>query len=80
VRQIIGSTLALLPVSLIPVFTGHAGIVYLVGAGILGAGFLYCGVRMAVRRTNVLARQLLMASIVHLPLVLALLMFDQRRH
>jgi len=30
---------ALLPVSLIPGFTGHAGKVYLVGAGILGAGF-----------------------------------------
>ncbi len=79
-RQIIGCTLALLPVSLIPVFTGNAGLVYLVGAGILGAGFLYYGVRMAVQRTNVLARQLLMASIIYLPLVLGLLMFDRTRH
>ena len=79
-RQIIGCTLALLPVSLIPALTGHAGKVYLVGAGILGAGFLYYGARMAARRTNVLAKQLLMASIVYLPLVLALLMFDRTRH
>ena len=79
-RQIIGCTLALLPVSLIPAFTGQAGMVYLVGAGILGAGFLYYGVRMAAQRTNTLARQLLMASIIYLPLVLGLLMFDRTRH
>lgn len=79
-RQIIGCTLALLPVSLIPVFTGHAGLVYLVGAGILGTGFLYYGVRMAAQRTNIFARQLLMASIIYLPLVLGLLMLDRTRH
>ena len=78
VRQILGCTLALLPVSLIPALTGHAGAVYLVGSGILGAGFLYSGARLAAARTNVLAKQLLMASIVYLPLVFALLMFDQR--
>jgi protoheme IX farnesyltransferase len=77
VRQILGCTLALLPVSLIPAFTGHAGWLYLVGAGTLGAGFLYCGARMAASRTNALAKQLLMASIVYLPLVFALLMFDR---
>jgi protoheme IX farnesyltransferase len=80
VRQIIACTLALLPVSLIPAFTGHAGRVYLVGAGILGVGFLYYGARLAARRTNVLAKQLLMASIIYLPLVFALLMFDRTRH
>jgi heme o synthase len=76
-RQIIAFTLALLPVSLIPVFTGHAGYVYLAGAGLMGAAFLYYGARMAANRTNVLARQLLMASIVYLPIVFALLMFDR---
>jgi len=80
VRQIIACTLALLPVSLIPAFTGHAGRVYLVGAGILGVGFLYYGARLAARRTNVLAKQLLMASIIYLPLVFALLMFDRTRN
>jgi len=34
---------------------------------------------MAARRTNVLAKQLLMASIVYLPLVLGLLMVDRTR-
>jgi len=77
-RQIIACGLALLPVSLIPAFTGDAGKIYLIGAGILGAWFLYYGARMAARRTNVLARRLLMASIVYLPLVFTLLMFDRR--
>jgi heme o synthase len=80
VRQIITYTLALLPVSLIPAFTGHAGKVYLVGAGILGVGFLYYGARLAAERTNFLAKQLLMASIIYLPLVFALLMFDRAGH
>ena len=78
-QQIVACTLALLPVSLIPALTGHAGRLYLVGAGILGAGFLYYGARMAAHRTNFLARQLLMASIIYLPLVFALLMFDRTR-
>jgi protoheme IX farnesyltransferase len=79
VRQILGYTLALFPVSLIPALTGHAGVVYLVGAGVLGAGFLYYGARLAARRTNALAKQLLMASILYLPLVFTLLMVDRTR-
>lgn len=78
VRQIIACTLALVPVSLIPAFTGHAGMVYLCGAALLGVGFLYYGVRLAMRRTNHLAKQLLMASILYLPLVFALLIADKK--
>ncbi len=76
-RQIFGYTLALLPISLIPAFLGNAGMLYLVGAGICGLLFLACGIRWAASRTNVLARQLLMASILYLPLVFALLMLDK---
>ncbi len=76
-KQILGYTLALLPISLIPAFRGDAGTVYLVGAGICGLLFLVCGIRWAVSRTNVFARQLLLASIIYLPLVLALLMLDK---
>jgi protoheme IX farnesyltransferase len=77
-RQILAYSMALLPVSLIPTFLGHAGLVYLVGAGILGMGFLYCGARLAASRVNALARQLLLASVAYLPLVFALLMVDKR--
>ena len=77
-KQILGYTLALVPISLIPAFQGNAGTVYLVGAGICGLLFLICGIRWAASRTNALARQLLMASIVYLPLVFALLMLDKQ--
>jgi heme O synthase-like polyprenyltransferase len=43
----------------------------------MGLTFFYYGARMAARRTNVLAKQFLMASIVYLPLVFGLLMFDR---
>jgi len=78
IRQILGCTLALVPLSLAPVFTGNAGALYLAGALILGGAFLYYGLRLAAARSNVFARQLLFASIAYLPLVLALLMIDRR--
>ena len=77
-RQILAYSMALLPVSLIPTFLGQAGLVYLVGAGILGMGFLYFGARLAAWRVNALARQLLLASVAYLPLVFTLLMVDKR--
>ena len=77
VRQILGYSLALLPASLAPVFLGQAGKVYLVGALVLGFGFLHYGVRLAAKRSNSLARRLVLASIVYLPLVFALMMVDK---
>ncbi len=78
-RQILGYTFALVPISLIPTFLGHAGFFYLAGAGAMGLAFLYYGARLASSRTNALAKQLLMASIVYLPLVFGLLMADRSR-
>ncbi len=77
VRQIIAYSLALLPVSLIPTFTGHAGLVYFFGALVLGLGLLRYGARLAVSRSNALAKQLLLASVVYLPLVFGLMMLDK---
>ena len=42
---------------------------YSVVAFILSSGYLYYGARLAFRKSNVAARQLLMASIIYLPLV-----------
>jgi protoheme IX farnesyltransferase len=61
-------------VSLIPAFTGHAGPVYPVGAMLLGSSFLYFGVQLVRRKSNLAARRLLQSSIVYLPLVFILLM------
>ncbi len=76
-RQILAYSLALLPVSLIPTFLGQVGFAYFFGALILGLGLSAYGVRLAVSRSNALAKQLLYASVVYLPLVFALMMLDK---
>jgi len=76
-REIFLFTLALLPVSLVPVALGQAGMIYLLGASLLGLAFLACGARLAHSRSNALARRLVLASVVYLPLVFALMMIDK---
>ncbi len=75
--QILGFTLALIPVSAAPTFLGHAGLVYLCGALALSSGFFHYGVRLALSRSNAVARRLLFASIIYLPLVFGLMMVDK---
>jgi protoheme IX farnesyltransferase len=71
--QALVASLTLIPVSLIPVAIGGAGISYFVGASILTAGFFYYSARLAVLRSAAAARRLLMASVVYLPLALLLM-------
>jgi protoheme IX farnesyltransferase len=67
----------LLPLSLTPVIFGRAGLAYLATAVVLGAGFLYLGDRLALQRSNAMARRLLFASIIYLPLIFALMVLDR---
>jgi protoheme IX farnesyltransferase len=76
-RQIILYASTLIPVSLFPVLLGMSGRVYLVGALILGGYFLYTGVRVAFDLTNVRARRVLLASIIYLPAIYGLMIFDR---
>ena len=76
-RQIILYASTLIPVSLFPVLLGMSGKVYLVGALILGGWFLYTGVRVAFDLTNVRARRVLLASIIYLPAIYGLMIFDR---
>lgn len=76
-QQIIIYTLLLVPVSLLPVVTGLAGSVYLVGAAILGLGFLYFSARAALVRTSWQARRLLLASVLYLPALFALMVLNR---
>ena len=76
-REIFAFTLLLLPVSLMPVWLGQAGVVYLVGATLVGLAFLLCGARLAHSRSNALARSLVLASVVYLPLLFVLMMVDR---
>jgi heme o synthase len=75
-RQMVGYCLALLPASLMPLLLGRAGVLYLTGAVVLGAGFL--GFALAFWRVRSLARArgVLRASLIYLPALLALLVID----
>ena len=70
--------LCLCSVATVPVICGQSGIVYLAGALALGGVFLYYSARFAFRRSAASARQLLFASILYLPVLLALLAWDKK--
>jgi protoheme IX farnesyltransferase len=76
-RQIVTGCLALLAVSLLPTLIGLAGPVYFVGAFLLGTGFVVLGTRQALTPSPGSARRVLFASLLYLPVLLALLAFDK---
>ncbi len=76
-RQIVLFGVMLVPVSLLPVASGMSGPVYLVGASLLGGWFLYSGVRVALDRTILRARKVLLASVLYLPLIYGLMLLDR---
>jgi protoheme IX farnesyltransferase len=76
-RQIVLYALALIPVSLFPVLLGSAGAVYFTSAVLLGLAFLSFGVSCAATRSRDDARKLFFASIIYLPLLLAMWMVDK---
>jgi protoheme IX farnesyltransferase len=76
-RQIVLYGIALIPVSLAPSLLGMAGSIYLVGAFALGLWFLYSGVRVALERSLVRARGVLITSVLYLPLIYGLLVLDR---
>jgi protoheme IX farnesyltransferase len=75
-RQIVIFTVLLLPVSIAPYFAGVSGIVYLIGASVLGAWFLWASVQAARFKTNEKARTLLLVSVLYLPIIFALMVFN----
>jgi protoheme IX farnesyltransferase len=76
-RQIVLCGLALIPVSLAPSLLGMTGKIYLLGAFALGSYFLYSGVRVAIDRTVLRARAVLLVSVVYLPLLYGLMLVDR---
>ncbi len=80
-HRIIGYSLALIPISILPSLMGMAGRIYLVGAVILGLALLYFGVRLAFLNlplasapSKMRARHVLQATVIYLPLLFALMM------
>jgi heme o synthase len=76
-RQMMTGVVALLVVSLLPTLVGLAGAVYFVGALVLGLAFTAASAVQARSRTTTAARWVLFASLLYLPLLLALLAFDK---
>ena len=76
-RQAVANSFALLLVSLVPTMAGLAGRAYLVGAVVLGLGFIGVAVASAVRRTLPAARALFLASVVYLLALCTLLLLDR---
>ena len=76
-RHIVAFASTLIPVSLFPVALGMTGRIYLVGALILGGCFVYYAIRVAMERTTFRARQVLLVSVVYLPLIMGILVFDR---
>lgn len=77
-RQIVIFTVLLLPVSLAPFFIGMAGWIYLIGASVLGIWFLTASIKAARAKTVEQARKLLMVSVLYLPIIFALMVFDHK--
>jgi protoheme IX farnesyltransferase len=76
-QQIVLYTVMLLPVSLLPTLLGTAGKIYFVGAIVLGLLFLYFSLRAAFSKSRQAARQLLLASVIYLPLLFILMVLDR---
>ena len=77
VWQSVMPSLALIPLSLTPTLVGYAGYLYFVGALFLGLGFSYQALRFVFRRSNAVARRLLLSSIIYLPSLFLLMLFDK---
>ncbi len=78
-RRIVLFSMALIPMSLAPAYFSMAGNVYLYGALVLGALVLVAGFRVASQHSILRARQVLLASVVYLPLLYGLLVIDGKR-
>ena len=84
-REIVLYSIALLPASFVPTFLRMSGLIYLAGALIMGAIFLWFGIRLAAFKQPLSsghskrrARQLLLATVFYLPLLFALMMLNAR--
>jgi protoheme IX farnesyltransferase len=78
VWQCLLPALSLFVAAIVPALRGQSGIVYFAGAVVAGGLFLFCSARFALQRSVASARQLLLASIVYLPVLFALLALDKK--
>ena len=77
-RQAVLYSAVLIPISMLPTGVGLATAYYLVGAVTLGAILLFMSIEFSVKRDVATARRLFFGSILYLPILWALLVFDHR--
>jgi heme o synthase len=75
-RKMVGFCAALVAASFLPVTISPAGLFYVLGAGVLGGIFLASTLQFTRDCSVVQARRVLRASLVYLPLLLALLLLQ----
>jgi protoheme IX farnesyltransferase len=76
-QQIILYALMLVPVSLLPWSLGISGRIYFFAALVLGLLFLASSIRAALSKSNQHARQLLLASVLYLPLLFGVMVLNR---
>ena len=76
-REILVTAALLVPVSLLPSVTGLAGEHYFFGALILGIMLVEVCLWAAASKSNIRAKWLMHATVLHLPLLLGLLIYDK---
>lgn len=76
-RQIIVTAAILLPISLLPSVIGITGIGYFFGATVLGMALLQVCIWAERSRTNIRAKWLMHATVIHIPLLLGLMILDR---
>src|SRR6266849_612906 len=76
-QQMVAYALLLVPVSLLPAVLGVSGRFYLLAALVLSLLFLGTAVRAALSKSNQHARQLLLASVLYLPLLFGAMVLNR---
>jgi len=76
-REILLTAALLVPVSLLPALTGLAGARYFFGAVVLGLMLVEVCLWAAASKSNVRAKWLMHATVLHLPVLLGLLIYDK---
>jgi protoheme IX farnesyltransferase len=76
-RRIVVCSLLLIPISLVPRLLGMVQSIYVGAATAAGLALLYFGVRFGRERSLTGARHVLLASVLYLPLLLAVMVLDR---
>ncbi len=76
-RQIVLTAIGLIGLSLLPSLLGLTGVLYFFGALVVSTGLLQVCLWAASSKSNVRAKWLMHATVLHIPLLLGLMMYDK---